>query len=63
MRLANLFHKFVAKMRLHVLYFPLDGKRITKRNPPLGVEQKLVLVHLNWKNLPVMPDPDSTLLL
>ncbi len=34
LRLANLFHKFVDKMTLHVLYLPLHEKRITKKSPP-----------------------------
>ncbi len=36
LRLANLFHKFVDKMTLHVLYFPLHEKRITKKIPSGG---------------------------
>ncbi len=38
LRLAKLFHKFVDKMTLHVLYFHFHEKRITKKNPPLRVE-------------------------
>ncbi len=55
LRLAILFHKFVDKMTLHVLYFPLHEKRITKTNPLLRVEQKCPKKYpreLQWMNLP-----------
>ncbi len=38
---ANLFHKFVDKMTLHVLYFPVHEKRSTNKNPLLGVAKKI----------------------